>query len=272
MSQSFVPPNRQPYVCHPLLLGNKLLKNNFWLSFSISQSPTIQTILVPPPFPIDPDRVIAILESRSPDNTGPNTPETPESRAIAFHLIQFLSFEVSLDRLPSNFLPLQSGLDRSPLQDTFIEFFETGKLGFTTCDEYQVLRSLSIFVIESYKNRLVLRSQQVANSPELIRTHPVVTAFPFDQPWDYLESCWRSSRLIALAMSADCILFSSSPVTDVSEASDFFGPITVDGPRPYTSHVCVGPLHDIGEITSVGPAVAALPATLPFFTIGWTPA
>lgn len=103
--------------------------------------------------PIDPDRVVAILESTEPDNTGQNAPETPESRLIASHLIEFLSEEVSADRLPKSLLPLQSGIGNvansiiggladgpfeevtvwtEVLQDTFIRFFDSGKLGFAT--------------------------------------------------------------------------------------------------------------------------------------------
>jgi acetyl-CoA hydrolase len=59
---------------------------------------------------IDPDRVVAIVESHLPDNTGANAPETAESRAIAGHLIEFLSGEVDAGRLPKSLLPLQSGI------------------------------------------------------------------------------------------------------------------------------------------------------------------
>ena len=96
---------------------------------------------------------MAILESAEPDNTGQNAPETSESRLIASHLIQFLSSEVSANRLPKSLLPLQSGIGNvansiigrladgpfeevtvwtEVLQDTFIRFFDSGKLSFAT--------------------------------------------------------------------------------------------------------------------------------------------
>lgn len=59
---------------------------------------------------IDPDRVVAIVESHLPDNTGANSPETPDSVAIAGHLIEFLSSEVDAGRMPKSLLPLQSGI------------------------------------------------------------------------------------------------------------------------------------------------------------------
>jgi acetyl-CoA hydrolase len=62
--------------------------------------------------PVDPDRVVAIVESDKPDNTGPNAPETEGSRAIAAHLLEFLEKEVHEGRMPKTLLPLQSGIGK----------------------------------------------------------------------------------------------------------------------------------------------------------------
>jgi acetyl-CoA hydrolase len=63
-----------------------------------------------PHIPIDPERVVAIVESDYPDQTQPNAPEDDTSRAIAANLIEFLKHEVKHGRLPDNLLPLQSGI------------------------------------------------------------------------------------------------------------------------------------------------------------------
>jgi len=63
-----------------------------------------------PHIPIDPERVVAIVESDYPDQTQPNAPEDATSRAIASNLIEFLKHEVKHGRLPENLLPLQSGV------------------------------------------------------------------------------------------------------------------------------------------------------------------
>ena len=60
--------------------------------------------------PVNPDRVIAIVESDYPDKTSPNAPEDSTSRAIASNLIEFLKHEVTQGRLPKNLLPIQSGI------------------------------------------------------------------------------------------------------------------------------------------------------------------
>jgi acetyl-CoA hydrolase len=63
-----------------------------------------------PHIPVDPDRVVAIVESDYPDQTTPNAPEDDTSRAIATNLIEFLKHEVDHGRLPKNLLPIQSGI------------------------------------------------------------------------------------------------------------------------------------------------------------------
>lgn len=84
---SFAPPNKQPYlITHP---SNRIGSTAI---------------------PIDTERVVAIVESTHPDNTGTNAPENDESKAIAKHLINFLSEEVAAGRLPKSLLPLQSGI------------------------------------------------------------------------------------------------------------------------------------------------------------------
>lgn len=60
--------------------------------------------------PVNPDRVVAIVESDYPDQTSPNAPEDDTSRAIASNLIEFLKHEVKHGRLPQNLLPIQSGI------------------------------------------------------------------------------------------------------------------------------------------------------------------
>ncbi|EDR04672.1 uncharacterized protein LACBIDRAFT_252427 [Laccaria bicolor S238N-H82] len=175
INHSFTPPNRQPYlVTNPM--------NRIGLTS----------------IPIDPDRVVAIVESRVPDNTGKNAPENDESRAIAAHLINFLSEEVAAGRLPKSLLPLQSGIGNvansiiggladgpfeqvqvwtEVLQDTFIRFFDSGKLQFATATSIRFSpEGFDHFYANwaQYKDRLLLRSQQVANAPEIIRRLGVI--------------------------------------------------------------------------------------------------
>ncbi|KAJ3855401.1 hypothetical protein EV368DRAFT_34776 [Lentinula lateritia] len=175
INHSWIPPHRQPYlITHP--------------------SDRIGLTAIP----IDPDRVVAVVEGNKPDNTGENAPETAESRAIAKHLIEFLSGEVDAGRLPRSLLPLQSGIGNvansiigglaegpfdnvqvwtEVLQDTFLQFFDSGKLDFATATSIKFSPNGFDHFYKNwvnYKDRLLLRSQQVANSPELIRRLGVI--------------------------------------------------------------------------------------------------
>ncbi|GAA5850810.1 hypothetical protein JCM8547_009095 [Rhodosporidiobolus lusitaniae] len=170
ISTTYAPPYRQPYlITHP--------------------SNRIGTISIP----VDPARVVAIVESNKPDNTGKNAPETEDSKKIAAHLINFFSEEVAAGRLPKNLLPLQSGignvansiiggLANSPfekmlvwtevLQDTFVPLLDSGKLDFATATSIRFSPEMfkSFYANwDRYVDKLLLRPQQVANSPEIIR-------------------------------------------------------------------------------------------------------
>ncbi|KAI8081738.1 acetyl-CoA hydrolase [Halteromyces radiatus] len=143
--------------------------------------------------PVDTDKVLAIVESNRPDCTGPNAPQDAKSEAIANHLIEFLEHEVKMGRLPENLLPLQSGIGNianavigglaksrfqdvtvftEVLQDTFLEFFDSEKLKFASSTSIRFSpEGFEHFYSnwEKYKGKLLLRSQQVSNSPEVIR-------------------------------------------------------------------------------------------------------
>ncbi|KAL0948579.1 hypothetical protein HGRIS_011138 [Hohenbuehelia grisea] len=208
ITQSFVPPYRQPYlITHP--------------------SDRIGTTAIP----IDTERVVAIIESDQPDNTGENAPENEDSRAIAHHLIEFLSSEVDAGRLPKSLLPLQSGIGNvansiiggladgpfdkvqvwtEVLQDTFIRFFDSGKLDFATATSIRFSpNGFDHFYANwaKYKDRLLLRSQQVANSPEIIRRLGIIamnTPLEVDIYAHANSTCALGSRMLnGLGGSAD---------------------------------------------------------------------
>ncbi|PLX97779.1 MAG: acetyl-CoA hydrolase, partial [Desulfuromonas sp.] len=100
-------------------------------------------------FPCDPDRIIAVVESKYRDKGRAFADADETSEAIAGHIMQFFGDEVKAGRLPENLLPLQSGvgsianavvggLAKGPfknltvytevLQDTMLDLFDSGKL------------------------------------------------------------------------------------------------------------------------------------------------
>ncbi|KAH3671355.1 hypothetical protein WICMUC_004652 [Wickerhamomyces mucosus] len=148
--------------------------------------------------PIDPSKVVAIVESTKLDIVPPNTPSDEMSRAIAGHLVQFFRNEVKAGRLPDNLLPLQSGIGNvanaiiegladanfkhlnvwtEVLQDSFLDLFQNGSLDFATATSIRLTeQGFKRFFDnwDEFSKKLILRSQVVSNSPEIIRRLGVI--------------------------------------------------------------------------------------------------
>lgn len=181
--------------------------------------------------PIDPEKIVGIVESDQPDSTLPNTAADETSFQIAGHLIEFLEHEVTQGRLPKSLLPLQSGignvanaiiggLDKSNfrnlkvwtevIQDTFLDLFDSDRLDFATATSIRFSpdgfrRFYDNW--ESYYDKLLLRSQQVSNSPEIIRRLGVIgmnTPVEVDIYAHANSTCVMGSRMLnGLGGSAD---------------------------------------------------------------------
>lgn len=181
--------------------------------------------------PIDTEKVVAIIESDYQDQTSPNAPADDTSKAIANNLIEFLEHEVKHGRLPKNLLPLQSGIGNianaviggladsnfknlrvwtEVLQDTFLDLFDSGKLDFATATSIRFSPDgFKRFYDnwDQYFDKLLLRAQQVSNSPEIIRRLGVIgmnTPVEVDIYAHANSTCVMGSRMLnGLGGSAD---------------------------------------------------------------------
>lgn len=148
-----------------------------------------------PHIPVDPEKVVAIVEGDYPDRTGDNSPEDATSQAIAGNLVDFLKHEVDMGRMPQNLLPLQSGIGNianavigglskgganfknlkvwtEVLQDSFLDLFDSGNLDFATATSIRFSPAGFKRFYDNwdrYADKLLLRPQQISNSPEIIR-------------------------------------------------------------------------------------------------------
>lgn len=143
--------------------------------------------------PVDPSRILAIIESNQLDTVGDNTPPDEMSKAIAGHLIEFFGNEYDAGRIPENLHPLQSGIGNvanaivsglaesrftnldvwtEVFQDSFLDMLENGKIHFASSTSIRLTpKGFERFFKEfdTFKRKILLRSQQVSNHPELIR-------------------------------------------------------------------------------------------------------
>jgi len=148
--------------------------------------------------PCDPDKIVAIVESRKVDQGRGLKPPDDVSKQIAEHLLNFFKKEVNEGRLPANLLPLQSGVGNianavtaglangsftdvnvwtEVLQDTMLDFFDSGKLNFATTTALSLSpEGFQRFLKNKdfYMKRICLRPQQITNHPEIIKRLGVI--------------------------------------------------------------------------------------------------
>jgi len=141
----------------------------------------------------DPDKVIAVVETDAPDRNSMFALPDANSQAIAAHLLEFLAHEVKRGRLTPQLLPLQSGVGNianavlaglagGGYRDltAFTEVIQDGMLGLLKQGVLRMASATSFSLspagieefeahVDFYRQRIVLRPQEISNHPELIR-------------------------------------------------------------------------------------------------------
>ncbi len=141
----------------------------------------------------DPNKIIAIVETETPDRNLPYAPPDETANAIAGHLIEFLRHEVGKGRLPASLLPLQSGVGNitnavlsglldapfenltaytEVIQDGMIDLIDAGKLKLASATAFSVSPQAAEKLnagMARYRDKMILRPQEISNHPELVR-------------------------------------------------------------------------------------------------------
>ncbi|EDM43787.1 putative acetyl-CoA hydrolase/transferase [unidentified eubacterium SCB49] len=141
---------------------------------------------------IDPNKVVAIVYTEVPDSPAVISAPDEKTKAISKHILDFLGKEVDEGRLTESLLPLQAGIGKTAnailsgfadsrfkdftmysevLQDSTFELFDSGKLLFASASSITVTEECSNRVFsnfEKYKDKLVLRPQNISNAAEVI--------------------------------------------------------------------------------------------------------
>ena len=139
------------------------------------------------------EKIAAVVMTNSPDKTRPLGPIDETSKAISKNLIEFLENEVKEGRLPENLLPLQSGvgsvanavlagLCESNLKNLtcYTEVIQDSMLDLIRCGKAKMVSSTALSPspagmedfrrdIDSLKDKIILRPQEISNNPEVIR-------------------------------------------------------------------------------------------------------
>ena len=149
---------------------------------------------------VDPKKIVGIVESDCADETGGFAEPSPITTKIGQNVAEFLANEIAVGRVPKEFLPIQSGvgdianavlgaLGEHPgipgfqmysevLQDSVLGLMRTGKITFASAVSLTLSPPMLKYLYENldtFRNRLVLRPQEITNHPEVVRRLGVIS-------------------------------------------------------------------------------------------------
>jgi len=153
-----------------------------------------------PVISIDPRKIAGVVLTNTPDETGAFAEPDDVTNRIGENVAQFLADELRAGRLPAGFLPLQSGvgnianaiigaLGSNPgipqftmytevIQDSVVDLIRSGKCRFASgCSLTVSPGKLTEMYrdLEYFRSRMVLRPQEISNSPEIVRRLGLIT-------------------------------------------------------------------------------------------------
>lgn len=149
---------------------------------------------------VDPKKIAGVVMTDLPDESGGFDASDEITTQIGENVAGFLAKEIKIGRLPASFLPLQSGVGNianavigalgnnagippfmmytEVLQDSVIDLLESGKCSFaSSCSLTLSPERLSSLYqnLDYFRSRVVLRPQEISNSPEIVRRLGLIT-------------------------------------------------------------------------------------------------
>lgn len=149
---------------------------------------------------VDPKKIVGIVETNREPDGSKFAPLDDVTLAIGRNVSDFLVGEMKAGRLPKSFLPLQSGVGNvanavlgcmgeneaippftvytEVIQDAVIKLMEQGRVTFASgCSlsvSHEALREIYAR-LDFFKDKLLLRPQEISNNPEVVRRLGVIT-------------------------------------------------------------------------------------------------
>ncbi|BDE68951.1 MULTISPECIES: acetyl-CoA hydrolase/transferase family protein [Delftia] len=147
---------------------------------------------------VDPAKVVAVVETHKGDRDNVFAQPDANSNLIAASIIDFLAHEMKMGRLPKEMLPIQSGVGNvanavlaglltgpfenllgftEVLQDGMLDLLRAGKMSRASATSISLSGSAYRDFeenIDFYRDRIILRPQEISNHPELVRRLGVI--------------------------------------------------------------------------------------------------
>ena len=149
---------------------------------------------------VDPRKIVGIVETNLPNEVGAFKPPTETTSRIGRNVAEFLAAELKRGLIPKGFLPIQSGVGDTanavlkamgehpdiPVFEMFTEVIQDGVLALLKQDKVRFASGCSLTVsdailrdiygnLEFFRSRLLLRPQEISNSPEIVRRLGIVS-------------------------------------------------------------------------------------------------
>jgi acetyl-CoA hydrolase len=149
---------------------------------------------------IDPSKIVGVVETDLPDEARGFSETTPITEQIGHNVAEFLASQLAGGKLPKSFLPIQSGVGdiansvlgalgghpgippfemyTEVIQDSVVGLIERERVRFASSCSFTVTPPALKRVYDNlkfFRSRVVLRPQEISNSPEIIRRLGVIS-------------------------------------------------------------------------------------------------
>ena len=149
---------------------------------------------------VDPKKIAGIVHSNRPDEVKDFSPVTDVTTRIGQNVAEFLAAELRAGKIPKSFLPIQSGVGNvanavlgamgehpeiprfqmysEVIQDSVIELVKQDRCSFVSGVSLTVTDPVLQHIydnLEDFHSRLLLRPQEIANNPEIVRRIGIIS-------------------------------------------------------------------------------------------------
>jgi len=149
---------------------------------------------------VDPRKIVGVVHSNRNDEVKDFSPVTDVTTRIGLNVAEFLAGEIRNGHIPKSFLPIQSGVGNvanavlgamgdhpeiprfqmysEVIQDSVIDLVKSDRCSFVSGVSLTVTDPVlqSIYDnLDAFRGRLLLRPQEIANNPEIVRRIGIVS-------------------------------------------------------------------------------------------------
>lgn len=149
---------------------------------------------------IDPKKIAGVVYTDRPDEVAGFKESDEVTKKIGFNTAEFLAAEIHAGRIPTSFLPIQSGVGNianavlgamgehpeipafemysEVIQDAVIDLMKKRRIRFASGTSLTVTNDLLTDIydnLEEFRSRILLRPQELSNNPEVIRRIGIVS-------------------------------------------------------------------------------------------------